>query len=64
MRAFDDVPGVDREVSVLRAGFRLASGDPEPPFAPRPLGADTNELLAELGYDAAEIDALRREGAA
>jgi len=64
VRAFDDVPGVDREVSVLRAGFRLASGDPEPAFAPRPLGADTNELLAELGYGAAEIDALRREGAA
>src|SRR5712672_1972528 len=64
VRAFDDVLGVDREVSVLRAGFRLASGDPEPPFAPRPLGADTNELLVELGYGAAEIDALRREGAA
>jgi crotonobetainyl-CoA:carnitine CoA-transferase CaiB-like acyl-CoA transferase len=64
VRAFDDVAGVDREVSVLRSGFRLASGDPEPAFAPRPLGADTNELLAELGYGAAEIDALRREGAA
>ena len=64
VRAFDDVAGVGREVSVLRSGFRLASGDPEPAFAPRPLGADTNELLAELGYGAAEIDALRREGAA
>jgi crotonobetainyl-CoA:carnitine CoA-transferase CaiB-like acyl-CoA transferase len=64
VRAFDDVVGVGREVSVLRSGFRLASGDPEPPFAPRALGADTDKLLAELGYDAAEIDALRREGAA
>ncbi len=64
VRAFGDVAGVDREVSVLRSGFRLASGDPEPAFAPRPLGADTEELLAELGYGAAEIDALRREGAA
>jgi CoA:oxalate CoA-transferase len=64
VRAFDDVAGVGRDVSVLRSGFRLASGDPEPAFAPRPLGADTDELLAELGYDAAEIDALRREGAA
>jgi CoA:oxalate CoA-transferase len=64
VRAFDDVAGVDREVSVLRSGFRLASGDPEPAFAPRSLGADTNDLLAELGYDAAEIAALRREGAA
>ncbi len=64
VRAFADVPGVEHEVRVLRSGFRLASGDPEPGFAPRPLGADTDELLAELGYDAAEIDALRREGAA
>jgi crotonobetainyl-CoA:carnitine CoA-transferase CaiB-like acyl-CoA transferase len=64
VRAFDQVPGVHRAVSVLRSGFRLASGDPKPAFAPRPLGADTDELLAELGYDATEIDALRREGAA
>jgi crotonobetainyl-CoA:carnitine CoA-transferase CaiB-like acyl-CoA transferase len=64
VRAFDEVAGVGRDVSVLRSGFRLASGDPEPAFAPRPLGADTDELLAELGYDTAEIDALRREGAA
>jgi len=64
VRAFDDVPGVDREVRVLRSGFRLASGDPAPAFAPRPLGADTNALLGELGYDDTEIDALRREGAA
>ena len=42
----------------------LASGDPAPAFAPRPLGADTDDILAELGYEAAEIAALRREGAA
>jgi crotonobetainyl-CoA:carnitine CoA-transferase CaiB-like acyl-CoA transferase len=64
VRAFDDVPGVDRAVSVVRSGFRLASGDPGPAFAPRPLGADTDDVLAELGYDATEIAALRREGAA
>jgi crotonobetainyl-CoA:carnitine CoA-transferase CaiB-like acyl-CoA transferase len=64
VRAFDDVPGVDRPVSVVRSGFRLASGDPAPAFAPRPLGADTDDILAELGYDDADIAALRREGAA
>src|SRR5262249_26709495 len=30
VRSFDNVPDVDRTVSVVRAGFRLASGDPEP----------------------------------
>jgi CoA:oxalate CoA-transferase len=64
VKSFDGVPGVGREVSVLRSGFRLASGDPAPAFAPRALGADTNDILAELGYDAAEIAALRQEGAA
>ena len=64
VRHFDGVAGVDRAVAVLRSGFRLASGDPAPAFAPRPLGADTADILAELGYEAAEIAALRREGAA
>jgi len=64
VRHFDGVTGVDRAVAVLRSGFRLASGDPAPAFAPRPLGADTDDILAELGYEAAEIAALRREGAA
>jgi crotonobetainyl-CoA:carnitine CoA-transferase CaiB-like acyl-CoA transferase len=64
VHTFDAVPGVDRDVSVLRSGFRLASGDPAPAFAPRRLGADTDDILSELGYDAAEIATLRREGAA
>jgi CoA:oxalate CoA-transferase len=51
-------------VCVLRSGFRLASGDPAPAFAPRALGADTDDILTELGYDQAGIAALRREGAA
>ena len=74
LRSEEGVPGVsgldpggwrvDLTVSVVRSGFRLASGDPAPAFAPRPLGADSDDILAELGYAAADIAALRREGAA
>jgi crotonobetainyl-CoA:carnitine CoA-transferase CaiB-like acyl-CoA transferase len=63
LRTFASVPGVDGSVSVVRAGFRLASGDPEPSSPPPALGADTGALLAELGYSQDEIDALAREGA-
>jgi formyl-CoA transferase len=62
LTTFDAVDGVDRPVRVARAGFRLASGDPGPATPPPALGADTADILAELGYAAGEIDALKRDG--
>lgn len=61
LRRFDDA--VDRPVSVVRAGFRLGSGDPAPAFAPAALGAHTRDLLTEIGYGEKDIAALAREGA-
>jgi crotonobetainyl-CoA:carnitine CoA-transferase CaiB-like acyl-CoA transferase len=61
VRKFDDVPNVDDAVSVVRSGFRLGSGDPAPASPPPVLGADTESLLAELGYSQDQIEALKRE---
>ena len=60
---FPGAPGVEREVPVVRSGFKLESGDPEPRSPPPALGADTDALLAELGFGPDEIRALRDGGA-
>jgi CoA:oxalate CoA-transferase len=63
LRKFEQVPGVDRPVSVVRAGFRLGSGDPAPAMPPPALGADTADILAELGFSKRDLDELARENA-
>jgi crotonobetainyl-CoA:carnitine CoA-transferase CaiB-like acyl-CoA transferase len=63
IKRFPNAPGVEREVAMVRAGFRLAHGDPEPGSPPPALGADTDRILGELGYAADDIEALRRERA-
>ena len=63
VQRFSGVPGVDRDVAVVRSGFRLASGDPAASIPPPLLGADTDAILAELGYSEAEGGALRADKA-
>jgi crotonobetainyl-CoA:carnitine CoA-transferase CaiB-like acyl-CoA transferase len=62
LKTFESVPDVDHPVRVVRAGFHLGSGDPEPASPPPALGADTEDLLAELGYSKHEVDELMRDG--
>jgi crotonobetainyl-CoA:carnitine CoA-transferase CaiB-like acyl-CoA transferase len=60
---FPAAPGVEREIHVVRAGFHLASGNPRPVTPPPVLGADTEKILEELGYDREAIAQLKNERA-
>jgi formyl-CoA transferase len=63
LRRFERVAGVGRDIAVVNSGFRLA-GEPPTELAPPPtLGQHSDEILGELGLDAGEIAALRKEGA-
>lgn len=57
-----DVPGEAQPQRVTRAGFRLSGGDAAPSGPAPSLGADTLNLLSDLGYDIASIDQLRADG--
>jgi crotonobetainyl-CoA:carnitine CoA-transferase CaiB-like acyl-CoA transferase len=47
---------------VTRAGLRLADADAAPTTPAPVLGAHTRETLAQLGYDAAQIETLHHNG--
>jgi crotonobetainyl-CoA:carnitine CoA-transferase CaiB-like acyl-CoA transferase len=59
---FDTVPGTEKPVTVPVAGFRYAHGGPSVEMPPSQMGAHTEEVLRELGYDGEHIAILRREG--
>ncbi len=63
VETFPAAPGVERAVAVVRAGFCLASGDPQSSKPPPMLGADTQLILTELGYDDAAFARLKAAGA-
>jgi crotonobetainyl-CoA:carnitine CoA-transferase CaiB-like acyl-CoA transferase len=55
----ESAPGVDGPFAVPLAAFKFAHGGPSIETPPPAFGADTESVLAELGYGAADIAALR-----
>src|SRR5262245_12263854 len=62
IKKFPTAPNVDREIAVVRSGFRLDSGDPQPATPPPALGADTEKILRELGYALNDIAQFKQTG--
>jgi crotonobetainyl-CoA:carnitine CoA-transferase CaiB-like acyl-CoA transferase len=59
LHRFDGAPGIDGPFAVPVAAFKFAHGGPRVDSAPRPMGADTEAVLQELGYGVAEVAGLR-----
>ncbi len=57
-----EAPGIDGPFSVPLAAFKFAYGGASIQTPPPRLGEHTEQVLAELGYAAAEISALRETG--
>jgi CoA:oxalate CoA-transferase len=63
LATFKNAPGVGRDVRIVRTGFKLNGEAPEVDTPPPLLGEHTREILAQLGYDDHDIEALEQEKA-
>ena len=60
--AFANVPGLDRSVELVRVGATFDGVRPAVDTPPPTLGADTREILTDLGYDTGDIETMKAEG--
>jgi crotonobetainyl-CoA:carnitine CoA-transferase CaiB-like acyl-CoA transferase len=60
---FTDVPGVGRDIRLVRTGFKLNGEAPAVETPPPTLGQHTDQILKELGYSREQIENLKQERA-
>jgi formyl-CoA transferase len=63
LATFENVPGVGRDIRVVRTGVKLDGRAPAVQAPPPTLGQHTAGILAELGFTQADIDSLKKEQA-
>jgi crotonobetainyl-CoA:carnitine CoA-transferase CaiB-like acyl-CoA transferase len=63
VKSFSKVPGIERDIEVLRLGFDLESGSPDVGSPPPRLGQDTADVLGSVGLTAGDLEELRQQGA-
>jgi len=59
---FDDTPGLDRPIELMRIGAMIDGVRPSVATPPPALGQDSTAILSALGYGTDEIATLRAEG--
>lgn len=60
---YPQVPGVGRDVRLVRTGFKLNGEAPSVASPPPELGQHTAAILAELGFSTQDIESLQQEQA-
>ncbi|WP_028464503.1 CaiB/BaiF CoA transferase family protein [Nisaea denitrificans] len=63
VETFEKVSGVGRDVSIVVPGVKIDGEAPRVDAPPPELGAQTDEILAELGYSSGEVARLKDSGA-
>ncbi|MDP2698436.1 CaiB/BaiF CoA-transferase family protein [Thalassospira sp.] len=60
---FDNVPGVGRDIRILRTGIKMNGDAPAVAAPPPQLGEHAADILSRLGYGKDDIETLKHEGA-